>query len=188
MTRAAWPNRGLALRDQRSRSGFTIMELLLIVVIMAIIATTAVPMISQASDARQAAARDEVVRLFEFARGRAMASGMPVGVEIDTASSSLRLVTINTAGGIVELADSIGGGTMGSSLTNEFSGVTIDSFVNGDGASGDGTVWFDFLATPHLRNDVSGAFDEVFSRVSTLTLSTGGLVIVHADSGFVEAQ
>ena len=170
------------------RRAYTMMELLLIVVIMAILATSAVPMISKASDARQAAARDEVVRLFEFARGRAMAGGVPVGVQVDTSESSLRLVSLDDSGSIVGLADSISGGEMGSNLNAEFSNVRIDSLVNGDGASGSGTIWFDFLATPHLRNDLTGAFDEAFTQVATLTLSTGGMVIVHADSGFVEAR
>lgn len=164
------------------------MELLLIVVIMSILAVSAVPMISKASDARQAAARDEVVRFFEFARGRAMAGGVPVGVEIDTGESSIRLVTLDESDGIVGLVDSISGGEMGSDLSIEFSGVLIESLINGDGASGDGTIWFDFLATPHLRNDVTGTFDEVFSQIATLTLSSGGMVSVHADSGFVEAR
>lgn len=172
----------------RLRKAFTVYELLVVVVIMGIIAVSATPVLSQSIEARQAAARDEVVRLLEYARGRAIATGFPAGVRVDTNESTLRLVTISEAGAIVDLSDPINGASMGANLSLEFAEVQISSFVNGDGNSGTGTVWFDYQAEPHTRDDVSGVFDAIFVQNATITLSTGVSVVVHADSGFVEDE
>ncbi len=163
-------------------------ELLVVVVIMGIIAVSATPVLSQSIEARQAAARDEVIRLLEYARGRAIATGFPAGVRVDTIDSTIQLLAINEVGAVVDLSDPISGDSMMSDLPNEFAEVLVSSFVNGDGGSGTGTVWFDYQAEPHTRDDVSGVFDAVFIQNATITLSTGTRIVIHADSGFVEDQ
>ncbi len=163
-------------------------ELLVVVVIMGIVAVSATPVMSQSIEARQAAARDEVIRLLEYARGRAIATGFPAGVRVDTSDSTIRLLTINDAGAVVDLSDPINGESMIANLPREFAEVLISSYVNGDGGSGTGTVWFDYQAEPHTRDDVSGVFDAFFIQNATITLSTGTRVVIHADSGFVENQ
>jgi len=170
------------------RGGYTILELMLIVVILGIVASTAIPVMNQSIQARQAASRDEVFRLLEFARGRALASGMPVGVVVNTSTSSMRLVTINSDGEVLDVVDPLDGRSKESDLTAMFAGVSIYSMVNGDGGSGDGTIWFDFRAEPHTRDEESGAFDAVFSQNATITLSTDAQIVVHADSGLVVQQ
>ena len=174
-------------RVMRAGSGYTLLELLLIVVIMGILASSAIPVLNQSTRARQGASRDEVVRLFEFARGRAMAGGVPAGVVVDTSDNTLRLVTLDENGEALDMVDPIDGGIKQSNLSNEYAGVVIDSFVNGDGSSGDGVVWFDFRSEPHTRDD-TGAFDSSFSQSATLTLSTGTLIVIHAYTGMVEDQ
>jgi prepilin-type N-terminal cleavage/methylation domain-containing protein len=171
-----------------NRGGFTLLELMVIVVIMAILASSVIPMMDQSVQARQGASRDEVVRYFEYARGRAIAGGIPAGVFVDTTNSTLRVVTLNDAGSIVDLADPIDGGIKEVDMGELFAGVSIGSFVNGDGVSGSGTVWFDFQAESHTRDSISGAFDAVFTQNATVTLSTGTLIVIHAGSGLVEER
>jgi len=172
--------------DQWRRGGYTVMELLLIVVIIGILASTAIPVMSQSVEARQGASRDEVIRILEFARGRAIASGVPVGVQVDSATARLHLVTLNQAGAVIDIIDPIDGEIKLADLTRDYAGVAINSFVNGNGTSGDGTVWFDYRAVPHTRDNISGGFTAAFSQNATITLSTGTLVVIHANSGLVE--
>jgi len=172
----------------RGERGYTLLELLLIIVIMGILGASAIPVMNQSTQARQGASRDEVVRLFEFARGRAMASGVPSGVVVDTNADTLGLVTLSLAGDIVDMVDPVDGGIKFTNLANEYAGVAINSFVNGDGNSGDGTVWFDFRSEPHVRNENSGVFDSVFSQNATMTLSTGTLIVIHSYSGLIEER
>lgn len=170
------------------RGGYTILELMLIVVILGIVASTAIPVMNQSAQARQAASRDEVLRLLEFARGRALAAGMPVGVVVNASTSSMRLITIDSEDEVLDVVDPLDGRSKESNLSEMFAGVSIVSMVNGDGTSGDGTIWFDFRAEPHTRDEVSGAFDAVFSQNATITLSTDAQVVVHAGSGLVVQQ
>lgn len=170
----------------KQRGGFTLIELMLIVVIMAILSSTVIPVMNQSIQARQGASRDEVVRTFEFARGLAIAGGIPVGVSVDTSNNTLGVVTINDAGGIANVTDPIDGQDKLVNLPDQYAGVSIGSFVNGDGNSGNGTVWFDFEAEPHTRDNSTGVFDAAFAQNATVTMSTGALVVVHAGSGLVE--
>lgn len=169
-----------------TRAGFTMIELMVIVVIMAILAGTVIPVMDQSTQARQGASRDEVVRSFEFARAFAIAGGVPAGVAIDTSESTLGIVTLNDSGAIIPVVDRIDGQIKEADLSQHYAGVTIVSFVNGNGTTGDGTVWFDFQAEPHTRVQSSGAFDAVFNQNATLTMSTGTTITVHAGSGLVE--
>jgi Tfp pilus assembly protein FimT len=180
-------SRNKATRSLR-RGGYTILELLLIVVIMGIVSSAVIPVMNQSLQARQGASRDEVVRLLEFARGLAIASGVPVGVLVDMDTSSVGLVKIDSAGEITDVLDPIDGAPKQTVLSDEYAGVVISSMVNGDGTSGNGTIWFDFRAEPHTRDDVSGAFDEAFIQNATITLSTDVQIVVHAGSGLVVLQ
>ncbi len=163
-------------------------ELMVIVVIMAILAGTVIPVLDQSTQARQGASRDEVVRSFEFARAFAIAGGIPTGVAIDTSDSTLQIVTLNDLGAIIPVVDSIDGQIKEVDLSQQYAGVSISSFDNGNGTTGDGTVWFDFQAETHTRLQGSGAFDEVFNQNAVLTMSTGISITVHAGSGLVEDQ
>ena len=179
---------GIHCRPQERRGGFTLIELMVIVVIMAILSSTVIPVLNQSIEARQGASRDEVVRTFEFARGLAIAGGVPVGVSVDTGNSTLGVVTIDEDGDIVDVIDQIDGEIKRVNLSNQYAGVSISSFVNGDGQSGDGMVWFDFEAEPHTRDEVTGVFDAIFTQNARVTMSTGILVVIHAGSGLVEDQ
>ncbi len=179
---------GTARHGFGSRCGYTLVELIVVVIIMAILSATAIPVLNQSTQARQGASRDEVVRFFEFARGRAISSGVPTGVSVDTNDSTLTVITLDGSGDVVNVIDPINGGQMTVDISELFAGVETSSFVNGNGSGGDGAAWFDYRAEPHLRNLNTGAFTAEFTQNATVTLSTGSLIVVHAGSGFVEVK
>ena len=167
------------------RGGFTLVELLAVVVIMGIIAVSVIPTISHAGEARRGVARDEVVRMLEYARSRAGATGEPCGVGFDTGDPVVTLVTL-TDGGVVSIIDPVTGVSKDADLGALFDGVSVSAFENGDGTTAAGVVWFDYLAAPHVR-DSDGVFDAWFDRDATVTLSSGATIVVYKHSGVIEA-
>lgn len=168
------------------RRAYTIFELLIVVVILGIVGASAVPVLSQSAEATRAASKDEVVRYFEYARSRAMSAGAPVGVRVNISQATLEIIAINDIGVIETITDQISSGSMEANLASDYAGAAIQSFVNGDGSQGNGTVWFDYQGVPHIRDDSSGSFDSLSAQSATLTLSTGVSIGVHAQTGFVE--
>jgi len=154
---------------------------------MGILAVSVIPAMSQNRRATQGAARDEIMRRFEYARTHALATGSPTGVLVDTGDSSLTLNTLDGSGDVVVLQDPIGSEPLAVSIPDLFAGVTLVSFVNGDGTTTSGTVWFDYMGEPHTRHP-DGGYDEPFTQNARVTIDGGGGVEVHAYSGFVEAR
>ena len=171
----------------KARSGFTLLELMIVVVIMGIISVTVLPAMDNIRTMREGAARDDLVRMIEVAKGRSVASGMPYGLEVNLTNSVIRLVQIDDAGSIAVTYDPLTNGERTVDLPAVYPGVTIISMINGDGTSGSGTIWFDYEATPHIRSD-TGSFVALNSESATITLSSGERVIVYPYSGAMEVQ
>lgn len=164
---------------------FTLVELMMVVVIMGIVSVTVIPAMDNVRGMREGAARDDVARLFEVTKGYAIASGKPVGLRVALSESTLSIVTIDPAGGIVLLNEPLTGNARTLWVEQTYPGVTLTGFTNGDGVSGDGIVWFDFEANPHTRNP-NGVFKSLNDDPAVITLSSSSTVIVHAYSGLVE--
>jgi len=172
---------------ESSRNGFTLVELMIVVVIMGIISVTVIPAMGTVQGMREGAARDDLVRLIEVAKGKAVASGRPYGLWVDLADSSITIVQINDLGETQNEFDPLTNGIRTINLSTQYSGVTITSMINGDGAGGSGTIWFDYEANPHTR-DLSGSFSALNSSTVRVSLSSGALVIIYPHSGTVEVQ
>lgn len=169
------------------RHAFTLVELMVVVLLMGIVAVTVVPAMDNVQMMRNGAARDDTMRLLELAKARALATGMPNGIEISLNSSSLTLVQINDDGQVESVVDPLTYQSRTITLPITYSGVTIASMVNGDGVSGSGTIWFDYEANPHTREQ-NGAFIELNDESALIELSSDEIIIVHAYSGVVELQ
>ena len=173
-------------RDHLAR-GHTLLELMIATVIMGILAASVIPTLEQNTRAQHAAARDEVARLTQYARTRAVAGGTPVGVGIDTTDSTIDVRILDAAGTVVTLTDPIDGGPMSSALDDLFGGARLTGFVNGDGDTATGIAWFDPMGEPHTRTD-GGDYDAPFSADAVITVETEHEVVIHAYSGMVEVR
>ncbi len=171
--------------SRSAQAAFTLIELMMVVVIMSIVAVTVIPAVDNVRVMRAGAAHDDVARLLEVTKARAMASGSPVGLRVDLADSTLTLVEVDPSVGITNLADPLTGADRILRVRETYSDVSIASLINGDGDSGTGIIWFDFESTPHTRN-TDGDFASISDDHAIITLSSGATVIVHAHSGFVE--
>ena len=165
--------------------GFTLVELMVVVLLMGIVAVTAIPAMDHVREIRSGSARDDIVRNLELARGMAMASGAPHGLQIEVEDSSITIVEIDDSGSAEPSTDPLTGAYRTTHIEILYPGVSITGFTNGDGTSGSGTVWFDFDATPHTRPG-SGTNVVVCDRVSQITLSSGSHIHVHPSTGLIE--
>lgn len=157
----------------------------MVVLIMGIIASTVVPAMENVREMRAGAARDDIARMLETAKGRALASGEPVGLRIDLNASQLSVVVIDQASDVVGITDPLTGRASDLILPLVYPGVTITGLTNGDGSTGTGVIWFDFEANPHTRSN-DGVFGEINDSPAIITLSSAETVVVHAYSGLVE--
>ncbi len=169
------------------RSGFSLVELMIVVVIMGIISVSVIPAMNNVEEMRAGAARDDLVRMTEVAKGLAVASGMPHGVRVDLLVSEIEIVEINEQGSVEVKSDPLTNGTRSLDIPTIYAGVTLTDMVNGDGVGGSGVIWFDYESSPHIRTS-QGAFVAINTQVATITLSSGEVVRIHPHSGLLEVQ
>jgi prepilin-type N-terminal cleavage/methylation domain-containing protein len=86
------------MRRPRSRGGFTIWELTIVMAIMAVAALLAAPALTSFGNDRPAGAADKLVALLKAARQTAIAQNTMVTVRIDPVSFLFQVDTTSTAG------------------------------------------------------------------------------------------
>lgn len=173
--------------SRRVRRAFTVLELVFVVMIMGILAAAVIPAMDNLRTMRAGAARDDLIRMIEVAKGRAVASGKPHGLQIDIAGSTVTLMSLDADGDAIADPDPLTGDTRSINLAATYREILLAQFVNGDGVSGSGVIWFDFEANPHTRT-LAGAFATLNDEQARVTLSSGEVVVVHPYSGVVEVQ
>ncbi|MCB9846464.1 MAG: prepilin-type N-terminal cleavage/methylation domain-containing protein [Phycisphaeraceae bacterium] len=170
----------------RFHRGFSLIEVTLTIILMGIVAATVMPSLTTIEDTRGAAAADEVRRLLAVARGRAMMTGCPCGVDVDPETETLRLVQIIEEGGDVEpMTDGLGAARDSVVMPSIFRGVGISEFTDGAGTGGAGTAWFGYDGIPEVR-DASGALISMADEDIRIEMTGGEIVIVRAVSGLIE--
>jgi prepilin-type N-terminal cleavage/methylation domain-containing protein len=167
--------------------GFTLVEIMIVVALMGIIAVSVIPSMNNVQRMREGAARDDVARMLDITRSRAMATGLPTGVRVDVNESTLTLVELTGGTTITQLIDPLTYNERVLRIADLYNGVEIDTLTNGDGSSGSGYVWFGYDATPHTRL-ANGTFDADNDGPVRIELTSGQTIVVHPFSGVVELQ
>ncbi len=167
-------------------AGFTLVEVMVVVAIMGIVSLSIVPAIGSMTQARRAAAVQEVTRRFQVARARALATGKPHGVEVLVGAGTVRSMVIETVGGTPEgVMLATGVRDAGVKLSVLISGVSVTGLTNPNTAGGATTavVWFAHDGTYQCRTSTgtvvgSAGSDAVVtvSGGSTVRVSPTGLV------------
>lgn len=95
------------MTTRRSAQGFTLVELMIVMVIVAIVAAIAIPRYSQASARQQlSSAADRVAADLELARTRARAASQTVTVAFSTSSDRYQFNSVGGEAVIIELDES----------------------------------------------------------------------------------
>ncbi|MHC5112890.1 MAG: pilus assembly FimT family protein [Planctomycetota bacterium] len=158
-------------RRPRAGGGFSLVELVAVMVVIAILAATAVPAISNFTDSRASAAGHMLLHDVTFARQHAVATGTITWVKFDAAAETW---TVQAETGLAGKANAV---TMTDVATNanyvktlgagDFPDVTIVSAVFDAGAD----IGFDWLGEPLTDDATALAADGVVTLTSSVTLT-----------------
>lgn len=171
----------------RPRRGFSLLELAIVIVIIGIIAASAVPAFSSLSDTRRAAAINEIERLLTRSRARAVSEGRPHAVLVDLNTQTLTSYEITTTGAAPSASQTADGrGLDALVLAATYPGVTVKALQAGDGSSPSSAyIWFGVDGTPQLRK-TDGTLVAECSQNTVLTLDDGSSIDVIRYSGAIE--
>ncbi len=91
-----YPRASVSNSCRRRGFGFTLVELLIVVVILSIVALTAIPMMSSAASIQIRSAGNMIAADVEYARSMAISRGQYFSVEFDKNADSYRIVDQNS--------------------------------------------------------------------------------------------
>jgi len=161
------------------RSGFTIIEVLMVIVILGIAAAVVVPMASSAGSMQIRAAANMIAADMEYAKSMAISRGQSYSVEFFTATHSYRVLDPN---GVLIPHPVKKGFNYEVNFKNDGRLDRVNIFsVNFDGL-GKNKVTFDYLGTPY--DEDGGELD----NVGAVTLKSGSatrIVNVEPLTGFI---
>ncbi len=163
--------------------GFSLIELVAVMVVVGIIAGTAVVSLSSTTGTRSAMAARQLQRDMTFARQRAVATGTPSWLEFDTTNHDWTVWVEDPSnpgrGNALVLSDPATGENFVQLLnTGQFVGVTL-STVDFDSED---WVGFDWLGRPLKK---TGEVTPLPTADGTVTFSGGDQVTVNKDTGHI---
>jgi len=179
------PGKGLRRQNGSAvvwfRGGFTIIEILIVVVILAVVAMTAIPMISSAASIQVRSAASMIAADLEYAKSLAISKGASFSVVFDTVTDSYKIVvvfdTVTDSYKIVKIVDGEGE-TISHPVKKGFDyvvdlqdeGLERVEISSAD-FGGDCQVRFDYLGSPYNGGDVvvRAAGDTVTISVEPVT-------------------
>ena len=171
----------------RLRRGFSLIELAIVIVIIGIIAVSAIPAFSSLSDTRRAAAINEIERLLTRSRARAVSEGRPHAVFVDLKTQTLTPYEITSTGAAPSASQTADGRDLETLVVAAtYPGVTVKTLQAGDGSSPSSAyIWFGVDGTPQLRKS-DGTLVSDCSQNTVLTLDDGSSIDVIRYSGAIE--
>ncbi len=176
----------MVTRRPRRGGGFSLLELVAVMVIAGILAGVAVVTLSTTTGNRSKMAADQLLRDLTFARQRAVATGTPSWLQVDTGAP-------NTWTILAEDPVSAGTGWSDAAIlddpaTNQpfVQTLGVAPFIGVDlltvGFDGNDKVKFDWLGQPRTWD---GATETPLALDGTVTLSGGHTVTVEAETGHI---
>jgi prepilin-type N-terminal cleavage/methylation domain-containing protein len=174
------------VHDAGPRRAFTLIELIVVMVLIAIMAAVAVPAIGNLTSTRASTAARQLARDLTFARQQAGARGVTIWVVFDTANESYSILaeSLQTPG--LANALTITDPATGQPFVQRF---TSGDFVNVDLTSVSiGGVTGTHLGFDWLGRPVSSA-GVVLASASSISINNGALTIaITPQTGFVTVQ
>lgn len=161
--------------------GFSMIELIVVMLIAGIIAAVAAPTLSNVASTRRAMAAQLTVRDLDYARERAISSGTRCWVVFSAGTNSYSVLGENPASpgrlnaSVLSDPASTGRTYVNSFNSAEFAGVTLQSAAFGSGSE----VGFDWLGRPYdfAQAPLTAAGVVTFTGGTTVTVQPGtGLV------------
>lgn len=157
--------------------GFTLTELVAVIVVLGIIAVSAAPALERTSRAARTAGATQIARDIAYARERALATGLRVWVSIQSDGLAYSLLADNPASpgrvSAITLTDPAHGGTFDVALD---AGVRIGSVaIEGGGRD----LGFDWLGCPAQANGAALTTD------ASVGVDGGPTIYVRARTGLV---
>jgi type II secretory pathway pseudopilin PulG len=167
-----------------SARAFSLVELIAVLAMVGALSIAAAPALRTVQRSSQQAAAGEVGRTLIVARRCAMSRGEPAGARVDLDANSITLWMMPSGATAPVALKAMDGADRAALVTsNQFGGVEIESMRGGDGAAGDGEIWFSPTGEPLLRD---GDSFTPFIRDAEIALTGDATVVVRKSSGAVQ--
>lgn len=178
-----------SIQDSTSRArvhlgrGFSLVELIAVVLLLSIMAAAAVPAVSRAAEQRAAAGVELVARDILYARDSASSSGLGTWLAFDTAQQRYTVyrenrTNLGRAGRQVAADPATGLDFIVRFGVGDLSGLTLTAFSAGTGSE----IGFDWQGRPKNQNEAA------LSSNAVVGLSNGRQIVIDAASGAVSIQ
>ena len=167
------------------RCGFSLTELVVVIVLVAIMAAAAVPAIGSMASAKPGAAARHLARGLTFARQQALARGVTRWVVFNTTDERYSvliesLASPGRAGATALIDPATGRSFVQSFVSGEYSHVDLVSVSIGGAAGTD--LGFDWLGRP------VNAAGTLLTATSTITLGGGHSISVQPQTGLAQVD
>jgi len=184
---------GLAPADKHMKSwsavnagrGFTLIELIAVMVMIAVLSASAGPVLSTVASQRQALAATSMRKDIAYARQLAVATGSRTWVVFDTSAQTYKLYKENPdnpgkANRVIILDPATSKDFIVHLGTGDRVGVTISSlFIS---LSNTAEIGFDYLGRPLIGNGT------LMTANATITLSSGAVIKITGRTGRISEQ
>ncbi len=175
----------MVTRRPRRGGGFSLLELVAVMVIAGILAGAAVVTLSTTTGNRSKMAADQLLRDLTFARQRAVATGTPSWVQLETGPKTWSILTEDPVSAGTGWSDAaiIDDPATGQPFVET---LGVAPFIGVDlltvGFDGNDKVKFDWLGQPRTWDGVN---ETALVADGTVTLTGGHTVTVEAETGHI---